>query len=123
MLSINECYLVIVFKNIPVLVLSFLLLRLDRKSEPCERKNWFPHVFVYLPRARNFKSRRRNYPAAASELIPFAPTRIYVEVIRNVTIVTLARNYPAHTSELFPLGSKLVLCTDSTLRRNFSAGV
>ena len=53
----------------------------------------------------------------------FGATRIYVEVIRNVTIVTLAQNYPARTLELFPLGAKLVLRTDSTLRRNFSAGV
>ena len=46
-----------------------------------------------------------------------------VEVIRNVTIVMLARNYPARSLELFPLVAKLVLRTDSTLRRNFSAGV
>ena len=51
------------------------------------------------------------------------PTGIYVEVIINVTIVTLAQNYSARTSELFPLSAKIVLRTDSTLRRIFSAGV
>ena len=65
----------------------------------------------------------QNYPAGTSELIHLAPTGIYVEVVRNVDIVSLARNYPARTSELFPLGAKLVLRTNSTLRRNFSAGV
>ena len=65
----------------------------------------------------------RNCPAGASKLIPLAPTGIYVEVILNVTIVTLARKYSARTSELFPLGAKLVLRTYSTLRRNFSSGV
>ena len=65
----------------------------------------------------------QNYPAGASELIPLVPTGIYVEVVCNVVIVALARNYPARTSELSPLGAKLVLRTNSTLRRNFSAGV
>ena len=64
-----------------------------------------------------------NFPSGASELIPLAPTATYVGVILNVTIVTLERNYSACTSELFPFGAKLVLHTDSTLRRNFSAGV
>ena len=52
-----------------------------------------------------------------------APPATYVVVILNVTIVTLARNDSARTSELFPFGAKFVLRTDSTLRRNFSAGV
>ena len=46
-----------------------------------------------------------------------------VEVILNVTIVTLAQNYSARTLELFAFGAKLVLRKDSTPRRNFSAGV
>ena len=57
-----------------------------------------------LPRARNFKSLfefqippARNYPAGTSELIPLAPTWIYIEIIRNVDIVSLAQNYPAGT--------------------------
>ena len=37
------------------------------------------------------------------------PTAIYVDVILNVTIVTLAQNYSARTSELFPLGAKRIL--------------
>ena len=49
------------------------------------------------------------------------PPATYVGVILNVTIVTLARNYSARTSELFPFGAKLILRTDYTLRRNFSA--
>ena len=44
-----------------------------------------------------------------------------VEFVRNVDIVALARNDPARTSELFLLGAKLVLRTNSTLRRKFSA--
>ena len=40
-----------------------------------------------------------------------------------MTIVALERNYSARTSELFTFGAKLVLLTDSTLRRKFSAGV
>ena len=51
---------------LPVLVRSFPLRGLDRKSEPCERKNSFHHVFIYLPRARIFKSCRL-------EIVPLAP--------------------------------------------------
>ena len=83
-----------------------------------------------LPRARNFKPifefqtpPAKNYPAGTPELIPLAPNRIYVELVRNVDIVSLARNCPARTSELFPLDAKFVLRTNSTLGRNFSAGV
>ena len=83
-----------------------------------------------LPRARNFKPlfefqtpTARNYPASTSELISFFPTRIYVEIVRNVDIVLLAQNYPAGTSELFPLGANSHLRRKFTLRRNFSAGV
>ena len=65
----------------------------------------------------------QNYPAGTSELIPLVPTDIYAEVVRNVDLFMLAQNYPARTLELFPLGAKLVLRTNSTLRRNFSAGV
>ena len=56
-------------------------------------------------------------------IIPLAPPATYVGVILNVIIVTLARNYSARTLELFPFGAKLVLRTDSILRRNFFAGV
>ena len=83
-----------------------------------------------LPCAWNFKSlfefqilSARNYPAGISELIPLAPTRIYVEIVRNLDIVSLAQNYPAGTSELFPLGANSALRKNSTLRRNSSAGV
>ena len=65
----------------------------------------------------------QNYLAGTLELIPLAPTGIYVEVVHNVDIVSLSRNYPARTLELFPLGAKLVIRTNSTLGRNFSAGV
>ena len=65
-----------------------------------------------LPRAQNLKPLfefkippARNYPAGTLELIPLAPTRIYVEIVCNVNIVLLARNYPAGTLELFPLGA------------------
>ena len=51
------------------------------------------------------------------------PTGIYVEVVRNVDIVSLAHNYPAGTLVLVPLGANLVQRTNSTLSRNFSAGV
>ena len=44
-----------------------------------------------LPRALDFKPLSefqiplaQNYPAGTSELIPLAPTRIYVEIVRNV---------------------------------------
>ena len=58
-----------------------------------------------LPRDRNFKSLfefqilpAQNYPAGTSELIPLAPTQIYVGIELNVDIVLLAQNYPAGTS-------------------------
>ena len=83
-----------------------------------------------LPRAQNFKPLfefqippAQNYPAGTSELITLAPTRIYLEIVRNVGIVSLARNYPAGNSELFPLGANSALRKNSTLRRNSSAGV
>ena len=63
---------------------------------------------------KGLKLRARNYPTGTSELIPLEPTRIYVEIVRNVDIVLLARKYPAGTSELFPLGS------NSDLGRNFT---
>ena len=57
-----------------------------------------------LPRARNFKPLFEfeilpalNYPAGIPESIPLVPTRIYVEIVRNVEIVLLAQNYPAGT--------------------------
>ena len=108
----------------------FTLCWLGRKSEPCEEKTRFLVSWYNLPRARNFKSlfefqiyQVRNYPAVTSELIPLAPTRIYVEIVRNVDIFLLAQNYPAGTSELSPLGANSALHRNSTLRRNFSAGV
>ena len=83
-----------------------------------------------LPRAPNSKPLfgfqippARNYPAGTSELIHLAPTRIYVEIVRNVDIVLLAQNYPAGTSELFPLGANSDLRRNFTLRKNFLAGV
>ena len=56
--------------------------------------------------------------AKLSRLIPLAPTGIYVEIVRNVDIVSLAQNYPAGTSELFSFGANSALCKNSTLRRN-----
>ena len=83
-----------------------------------------------LPRARNFKPLfefqtlpAQSYPASTSELIPLAPTRIYVEILHIMDIVSLAQNYPAGTSELFPLGTNSYLRRNFTLRRNFPAGV
>ena len=83
-----------------------------------------------LPRAHNFKPlfefqnlQAQNYPAVTSELIPLAPTRIYVEIVHNVDIVSLARNYPAGTSELFPLGANLDLRRIFTIRINFPTSV
>ena len=83
-----------------------------------------------LPRARNLKSLfefqiplARNYPAGTSELIPLAPTKIYVEIVRNVDIVSLAQNYPAGTSEISPLGANSDIRKHFTLRRNYSTGV
>ena len=50
-----------------------------------------------LPRARNFKplfefesQPAQNYPTGTSELIPLVPTQIYVEIVINVEIVSLA---------------------------------
>ena len=83
-----------------------------------------------LPCARNFKRlfefqtpQAQNYPAGTSELIPLAPTWIYVEIVHNVKIVLFARNYPAGTLELFPLGANSDLRINFTLRINFPAGV
>ena len=78
-----------------------------------------------LPTARYFKPifefwipPAPNYPAGTSELIPLAPTRIYVEIVHNVDIVSLALNYPADTSELFPLGANSDLHINCTLHIN-----
>ena len=83
-----------------------------------------------LPRAQNLKSLFefkilpvQNSPDVTSELIPLAPTWIYIEIVRNVYIVLLAQNYPTVMSELFPLGTKSDLLKNSTLHRNFSDGV
>ena len=83
-----------------------------------------------LPCAWNFKPsfefqnlQTQNYPAGTSELIPLVPTRIYVEILHNVDIVSLAQNYPAGTLELFPLGTNSDLRRNFTLRRKFPAGV
>ena len=83
-----------------------------------------------LPCAYNFKRlfefqnlQAQNYPSGTSEIIPLAPTRIYVEIVHNVDIVLLARNYPAGTSELYPLGANLDLRRIFTLRINFPASV
>ena len=116
--------------KISVLSSCFSLRRLGRKSEPCEEETCFLVSWYNLPYARNFKSlfefqipSARNYPAGTSELIPLAPTRIYVEIVRNMDIVALARNHPVGTLELFPLGANSDLRKNSTLRRNFFAGV
>ena len=53
----------------------------------------------------------------------FGATGIYVEIVRNVDIVSLARNYPAGTSEIVFLGANSALSKNSTLRRNSCAGV
>ena len=107
-----------------------MLHRLGRKSEPCEEETCFLVSWYNLSRAQNFKSLfefqiplARSYPAGTIELTPLAPTRIYLEIVRNVDIVLLARNYLAGTSELFPIGANSDLQNNSTLRRNFSAGV
>ena len=83
-----------------------------------------------LPHAHNFKPlfefqtlTARNYPDGTSELITLAPTRIYVEIVHNLGIVSMAQNYPAGTSELFPLGANLDLRRNFTLRINFPTGV
>ena len=83
-----------------------------------------------LPRVHNFKPLfefqtppAQNYPAGTLELIPLAPTRIYVEILHNLDIVSLAQKYPAGTSELFPLGTNSDQRRKFTLRRNFPAGV
>ena len=52
-----------------------------------------------------------------------APTGIYLEILRNVDIVSLAQNYPAGTSELFPLSANSDLHKSSTLCRNCHAGL
>ena len=88
-------------------------------------------MFWYnLPHVRNFKPLfkfqtppAQTYPAGTWELIPLAPTRIYVENLHNVDIISLARNHPAGTSELFPLGANLDLRRKLTLSRNLPAGV
>ena len=83
-----------------------------------------------LPCARNFKPLfefqtppARDYPTGTSELIPLAPTWIYVEIVHIVEIFSLAQKYPAGTSEIFPLGANSDLRRKSTPRRNFPAGV
>ena len=96
----------------------------------CNEKIRFIMSWCNLPCARNFKPLfefeippAQNYPAVTSELIPLAPTRIYVEIVHNVDIVLLAQNYPAGTSELFSLGANSDLRRSFTLRRNFPAGM
>ena len=83
-----------------------------------------------LPRAHNLKSlfefqkpQAQNYPAGTFELIPLAPTWIYVKIVCNLDIVSLAQNYPAGTSELFPLSDNWDLHRNSTQHRNFASGV
>ena len=83
-----------------------------------------------LPSARDFKPlfefqilSAQNYPAGTPELIPLAPTRIYIEIVRNVDIVSLAQNYPAGTLELFIIGANSCLRRNFTLRINFPAVV
>ena len=83
---------------------------------------------LYL--AQNFKSLfefhippAQNYPAGTSELIPLEPTQIYVEIVRNLDIISLAQNNTSGTLEIFPLGANLALYKKFTLRRNFSSGV
>ena len=51
-----------------------------------------------------------------------APTRIYIEILHNVNIVSLARNYPTFTSELFPLGANSDLRRNCTLHKNCPSG-
>ena len=65
----------------------------------------------------------QNYPAGTSKLIPFVPTRIYLEIIPNVEIFSLTQNNLAGTSELFPLGANSDVRRKFTLRRSFPAGV
>ena len=108
----------------------FPLCQLGRNSEPFKEEISLLVSWYNLPRARNFKplfefeiSPAQNYPAGTSELILLAPTRIYVEIVLNVDIVSLVGNYPAGTSELFPLSANLDLRRKFTLRRNFPAGV
>ena len=117
------------FKNSSTSVL-FPFLPLGRKSEPCKEEIRFLVSLYTLPRAWNFKPLSefqtppaRNYTAGISELIPLAPTRIYVEIVHNLGIVSLAQNFSAGTSELFPLGANSDLNRNFTLRRNFPAGV
>ena len=54
-----------------------------------------------LPRAHNFKHllefqipQAQNYLAGTLELILLALSHIYVEIVRNVDIASLAQNYP-----------------------------
>ena len=87
--------------------------------------SWYnlPHALNFKPLSEFQIPLARNYPAGTSELIPLAPTRIYVEIVRNVEIVSLAQNYPAGTSELFPLSTNSDLGRSVTQRRNFPAGM
>ena len=101
-----------------------------KESEPCEEETHFLLSWYNLPWAENFKPLfefqippAQNYPAGTSELIPLAPTRIYVEIVRNLDIISLSQNYPAGISELFSLSVNSNLHINSTLSRNFSAGV
>ena len=73
-----------IFLNSSTSVL-FPLRRLRRTSEPCKEEIRFLVSWYTLTCARNFKPLfefqtppARNYPAGTSELIPLAPTRIYV---------------------------------------------
>ena len=94
----------------------FPLCWIGRKSEPCKEEIRFLVSWYNLPCARNYKPLfefqilpTQNYPTGTSEIIPLAPTRIYVEIVCNVEIFSLAWNYPAGTSELFLLGANLCL--------------
>ena len=101
----------------------------QKKSELSKEEICFFVSWYTLPRALNFKPifefqslQAQKYPDGTSELIPLAPTRIYVEIVHYVEIVPLAQNYPASTSELFLLDANLDLHGNCTLRRNFPAG-
>ena len=103
--------------KIAVLPFCFHFVGSEEKSEPCKEETRFLVSWYILPRARNFKPLfefqippAQNYPASTSELIPLAPTQIYVEIVRNVYIVLLVQNYPVGTSELLIPGVCLSVC-------------
>ena len=59
--------------------------------------SWYnlPHTQTFKPLFEFQILPAQNYPAGTSELIPLAPTQIYVEIVQNLEIFSLARNYPA----------------------------